>query len=101
MSIHPRFYIYNFISRSGAIWRILTISVTAGLCSTSMFYLGLHCMDYEHVRYKGLTTVDARNLNLSHRVYSFCIFVCEVEHGPAVTLMVKICQMAPLREIKL
>jgi len=33
MSIHFRFR--NFILYSGAIWRILTISVTAGLCSTS------------------------------------------------------------------
>jgi len=34
MSIHSRFS--NFISYSGAIaiWRILTVSVTAGLCST-------------------------------------------------------------------
>ena len=33
MSIHFRFS--NFILYSGAIWRILTISVTAGLCSNS------------------------------------------------------------------
>ena len=33
MSIHSRFS--NFISYRGAIWRILTISVTASLCSTS------------------------------------------------------------------
>jgi len=33
MYVHSRFS--NFISYSGAIWRILTISVTAGLCSTS------------------------------------------------------------------
>ena len=47
----------------------------------------------------GLTVNNVTDLNL--KSYSFSIFICEVDHKPAVMVIVKFRQMALLYEIKL